>query len=253
MTEFKETNLLYLAVVVLTVILIQFIVKCLFGKKLEKNDDMKTSKDYHMIRRIQHMMTGLGMIVIYELFSEQLTTWGILVGAMLFWTINILRKFIPSLNEAYLRNFGFILRPHEINNMPGAVFFLWGVAFVKCFFPRPIIICSIIILSFGDPCASLFGIYFKSPKITKNKTIAVTFGCGVVSTIIIMIYGYLYLDSFGDIRRTASGLEFGLVTFIISLIAEILPTSRKFFMDDNFSIPVSAAFLFKIWFLFKGI
>jgi len=41
-----------------------------------------------------------------------------------------------------------------------------------------------IILSYGDPSASIFGIYFGGYKIMKGKTLSGSFGCSLVSSII---------------------------------------------------------------------
>ena len=42
--------------------------------------------------------------------------------------------------------------------------------------------------------------------------------------------------------------EFFIASFIISIAAEIIPVSRRFYLDDNLSIPVFSSILFSLYF-----
>jgi len=106
-----------------------------------------------------------------------------------------------------------------------------------------------LILSFGDPFASLCGIYFKSPKIMKDKTIAGTVGCGLVCSIIGMSFYYLNSD-FSKIRDEIMPMEFALAIFVVAFLAEIGPSSRKIHFEDNTSIPIYAGLLFTGYFTY---
>lgn len=105
---------------------------------------------------------------------------------------------------------------------------------------------SILILSFGDPFASLCGICFKSPKISKDKTLAGTLGCSLICMAIGMAFYYLNGD-FATVRQEIMPWEFALAIFVVALLAEIGPSSRRIYFEDNISIPVYAGLLFSAY------
>lgn len=248
--------LIYLQIsfLVFVVILTQFIIKWLFGVTVSREDmHSQSRKDYHMLRRIQHMSTGLAMLIIWPLVSCTLALFGLGIGTICFFSMNLYRIYNKEFNEKYLKNFGFLLRPHEINNMPGALYFLIGMFFSALFYGRIEVYLATIVLSFGDPFASLCGIYFKSPKISKDKTIAGTICCGLISVLIAGIF-YLFVNEFEIVRKEVGFIEFEFVTFVIAVLAELGPSWKKFKLEDNFTIPIYTGFLFKIYFeKLKGI
>lgn len=126
--------------------------------------------------------------------------------------------------------------------MPGALYFLIGVTIGTMFFGKIEFHLSMIILSFGDPFASLFGIYFKTPFITKNKTIAGTLGCGLMCVGLSLLM-YNYHPDFEVLKASIEPLEFSLCVLVTAILAEVGPSSRKMCFDDNTSIPVYAGIL----------
>jgi dolichol kinase len=81
----------------------------------------------------------------------------------------------------------FLLRPHEINNLPAAFYFLLGVLICIIYFDIKISILCVIILSIVDPCASICGILIPSFKITKDKSLAGSLGGSLMSSLGIWI------------------------------------------------------------------
>lgn len=244
-----ELNLIHIFILVISVILIQFLFKWAVGNKITSKEDMhnQSRRDYHMLRRLQHMSTGLMMIFMWAFSPREFCILGLIIGSLGFVLMTVYRLINPKFNEKYLNSFGFLLRPHEINNMPGAFYFLIGMTFACTFYDRIEVYMAGIILSFGDPFASLCGIYFKSPNITKNKTIAGTLGCGLVSLGVSMIFYYFNKD-FEGVRNEINELEFALTTFLIAILAEIAPSSRKIHFEDNTSIPIYSGLLFTCYF-----
>lgn len=249
-------DLIYIQIFFLVIlfILIQFIVKWLFGTKIDSKDEManQSRKDYHMIRRFQHMSTGLIMLVVWPHITQNMALTALGCGALSFLLMNIYRLLNPKFNEKYINQFGFLLRPHELNNMPGALYFLIGVFLSVLFFRRIEIYMSTIILSFGDPFASLCGIYFKSPKLSKDKSLAGTLGCSLVSSFIAMIC-YFFVNDFQCVNEKLHYSIFFIVTFIIAIFSELGPSSRRICLEDNVTIPIYAGSLYTAYFKYMEI
>jgi len=244
-----EFNLPHITVLVVSCVLIQFLFKWTVGNNINSKEDMlnQSRKDYHMLRRLQHMSTGILIIFLWSFSPKLYSILGLLIGTFGFLAVNLFRFINPKFNETYIKSFGFLLRPHEINNMPGALYFLVGVTFAVCVYERIEVYMAMIILSFGDPFASLCGIYFKSPKITKDKTIAGTLGCALVCCMIGMAFYYLNSD-FSQIKTEIRPWEFALAILVVAIFAEIGPSSRKIYFEDNTSIPLYAGMFFTVYF-----
>ena len=244
-----ELNLVHIWILVISCILIQFIFKWTVGNKITSKEDMlnQSRKDYHMLRRLQHMSTGLLMLIMFAYSPKEYCMLGLIIGTVGFLIMSIYRFINPSFNEKYIKNFGFLLRPHEINNMPGAFYFLIGASLACGLYEIIEIYMAVVVLSFGDPFASLCGIYFKSPKIMKDKTIAGTLGCGMISALVAMIM-YYFNEDFSKVRNEIHPLEYAFTTLIIAILAEIGPSSRKIYFEDNTSIPIYSGALFTAYF-----
>lgn len=244
-------NLVHIFLVVASCILLQFAFKWTVGNKITSKEDMmsQSRKDYHMLRRLQHMSTGFVMLLICAYFPEEYYMLGFVIGTTGFFLLNLYRFLNPSFNEKYIRNFGFLLRPHEINNMPGALYFLIGSSLACFFFEKIPFFMALMILSFGDPFASLCGIYFRSPKITKDKTIAGTLGCGMICAALSLIPFFFHKD-FEFLRDEMKPWQFAITTLMVSMLAEIAPSSRTLHFEDNVSIPVYSGLLFTAYFKF---
>jgi dolichol kinase len=67
---------------------------------------------------------------------------------------------------------GFLMREHEVNSLPASFHFLLGTWLSYFLFDQRIGTLSILILTFGDPIASLAGIRFGGKKITKVLELA---------------------------------------------------------------------------------
>jgi len=141
------------------------------------------------------------------------------------------------------------LRPHEIEGLPGAFYFLLGVFLCVVFFDRTVTYLSVLFLSFGDPFASICGIYFRSHTFMEGKSVSGTLGCGIACTVFAVIYRMIFLDSLNYSALDAMDYpSFAALCFVVAILAEIGPSSRKHYIDDNLTIPLYAGFLFTVYF-----
>ena len=121
--------------------------------------------------------------------------YGILSGLIYFASVHVIRKHNKAFNQLYLKTFSFLLRPHEVEGLPGAFFFLLGCFLCILLFEKHISMLSILFLSVGDPCASICGIAFKSKIYMEGKSISGTLGCGLACCISSLIFRLIYLNS----------------------------------------------------------
>jgi dolichol kinase len=133
--------------------------------------------------------------------------------------------------------------------MPGASYFLLGVLIVEALCPDEIACLAVLILSFGDPIASLAGLYFKSPGIYKGKTVAGTGACALISVLLSAIF-YFFVPSMVHLHTIIQPFEFCTLTAVVSILAELSPSSRRYYLDDNLSIPCYAGGYYMLYFYY---
>jgi dolichol kinase len=121
------------------------------------------STGLHPIRRLQHVLTGVLILLIYSFASHEQGRMMITVPAVLFYLFDLVRrKGDPAVNKWFLKHWKNLLRPHEISEKPtAACFFLMGIAVVFWITSqREITQVAILNVSLCDPAASVFGILF---------------------------------------------------------------------------------------------
>lgn len=134
--------------------------------------------------------------------------------------------------------------------MPGAWYFLLGLS-LSSYAGESILCLATVLVSVGDPAASVIGIYCDSKgynkRLWEGKSLMGTVGgAGVVvlSTLLLFHIPYYSLIPLQSI----STLSFLSLVFIISVCSELVPVSRKLYLDDNLVIPVVGSLLYKIYF-----
>ena len=160
----------------------------------------------------------------------------------------VIRRVGRTADRLYRYSFGNMMREYEITGLPGAWYFLLGLA-VTTYWGKIILELSTIVLSVGDPAASVIGIACQNTRlhyeISQGKSLAGTLGCGisvgvVTSTLLLLEYGAMSVF----LRSQVGIIYMGVISAVVAIISEIIPVSRKYWTDDNFIIPVSSAIIF---------
>ncbi|CAM9898015.1 unnamed protein product [Choristocarpus tenellus] len=223
----------------------------------EKVSCLKNSHDLHWRRRAQHVGCGLVIAATYQWFVTDLRTVVVLlclscVGLIV---LNVVRSRYMKVNDVYMRVLGPLLRPSEINGLPGSFWFLLGSAIAIALFPKPIAVqrqvfrlsCkNLLHLSVGDPAAAVVGISRGSSNrfLPGGKSIA-----GTIAAFVVCALGSLSLFIFLFRARTW-GLTLTMAGMggICGAVAEVLPLG----VDDNLCMPVVSGLLFlivhRLWF-----
>lgn len=120
--------------------------------------DRPKKTDWEIPRKVLH--TSIGFLTIYlyifhgDVKSVVLSLWtalAIIVPA------DILRFRYPSFERLFERFLGFLMRESEKESSNGVIWYILGVNFALTFYPQDIAVVAILILSWADTTASIFG------------------------------------------------------------------------------------------------
>lgn len=161
--------------------------------------------------------TGKQMALLYLI--------GILI---LFFVIEYLRL---DLN-IHLPFLDYFIRPHEKDRLGHAVIFLAAAIICLAVYNPIIALSALLMTTFGDMAAAIFGKRFGATLIFKNKTI-VGFASGLVTNIIIALI---------IVFVTATNIYIILTMAFVAAIVEMVVDE----LDDNLLVPIIAGFVGQI-------
>ncbi|CAO1638331.1 unnamed protein product [Sympodiomycopsis kandeliae] len=137
--------------------------KALLGKTKRKSsgDIKKKSKSWEIPRKIFH--SSIGFLVLYLYLSHHnleriVSGLSIFLGIVI--TADVIRLNNADFEWLYEKVLGFLMREAEKEKVNGVVWYLVGVIFSLHFYPADIACVSVMMLSWADTCASVFGRLF---------------------------------------------------------------------------------------------
>lgn len=193
-------------------------------------------KDLHVLRRSWHVLGGLLMVFLYQchfVYSEAVATLGAVF--LVFFVLEVGRKFSPVINRITLSVLGPFLRQEEQTKLTGTFLFLCGTLVAVVLYPRSLCCLAIMYLAVGDPVASIVGGQLELPmfRFSSGKslhgTVAATLACAL------MTY-YLLAGNYGVHMEPTVLWAFTVVGGLTGGSSELLATSLR--VDDNITIPV---------------
>ncbi|ETW09184.1 hypothetical protein H310_01610 [Aphanomyces invadans] len=238
---FSGTSSVVAVVFIVATLLLQFVVV-----RRTTHHTVRTTQELHIRRKIQHAGSGV-LVVVGSFFASSLQVSIVLAcSAAAFYIVAQLRQQYKVVNSTYLRVFGPILRQHEIaHRLPGAFWFLLGCCGSLLLFPKDVAQLSVLHLSLGDPCASLFGLTWghHTSKLSNGKTIAGVVGCMFVC--FVTSVGFLsVVDT--SIQHLSGIQRVGVMALCgaAGTLGEVLYVG----CDDNLSLPlVSGGVMSMVW------
>lgn len=236
---FASSWYLHLFCVIVTPILV-ICMQLLAASQGERHDAPSVSSNLHLIRRIQHAVTGLVFYGLSYVLPSSLAIALLCISTLAFYLLHVARSQSHSVQEYYLRHFGPLLRDHEkrLNVLSGAFWFLVGTTIVVCVFPLNIARTSILCLAFGDPMAAIVGIKLGGPKLclaSNNNNGGGRGGSKSVAGCLACFWS-CYLVSFVCMREL--GPEAWFLTGFVATVMEGLNLFCSIPLDDNVLIPV---------------
>jgi len=116
----------------------------------------------------------LGVIYLYTNHTSPWTVVYYLAGSfVIISSVDVVRLRVPRFARFYERVLGFLMRESEKQSINGVVWYILGCMFVLSVYPIDIAVVSILILSWCDTTASIFGRLYgpRTPRLPQNLPI----------------------------------------------------------------------------------
>ncbi len=155
-------------------------------------------------------------------------------------TVDLVRLKSKKLNDKLLATFGSFIRKSEVNGLTGMTYLTIGVTAISIVFPKEIVTLALLMLAFGDPVSSIFGILYGKDVLIGKKTLQGT----VAGFIACTVASFVYFASNGLMSERL--VLASLIAGLIGAISELVPVLG---LDDNFTFPILSACL--LWLQFQ--
>lgn len=202
--------------------------------------DKKSSLKGEFERQLIHLITGIFFIVlIYVAGDQALRLLLFLLVLYLATSYVILQDKLPPALSAFLCRWG---RPGKQNvPLKGTILLACGIVVSLILFPREIVYASIAVVGFGDSIATIAGITLGKHKLpySEQKTVEGTLA-GILAAFIAAMFFVTPVQAFvgstgGMLLESVIGMQ---------TIKELnSQTALRFFLNDNFLIPVFSGLL----------
>lgn len=191
--------------------------------------NFKKRSDIHWARKIWHISGVFLIFLLFQVLPTNFSKFLVVLGAILFVSMDILRKNNRNVNTFFIHYFKPIMRQHEINHLAGTTYLFLGVMILVLFFNPIVVSLSLLFLAFADPFASYFGIRFGRDKIYGDKTIQGFLAAFLICAGLTIVYLIYHDLLFGRVILVA------ILAGIIGALAELVPIAK---LDDNLTIPI---------------
>ena len=195
--------------------------------------ELAQKSDLHLKRKLWHVLTGLGAVLITVLFrfdSYDATLAAFLIGAsgLMFEMVRLKNSKVNNFFINFARG---VLREREKSQVSGFTYYCFGVSLTFFLFPFELAFLAIFFLIFGDPVAALIGSLYGRTHIVKGKSLEGSFACFVTCLTVTVIYLQVVPLNVGLI-------PFALMGGLAGMFAEMVT-----FLDDNLTLPLLSGFL----------
>ncbi len=178
-------------------------------------------------RKAFHLL-GTSVPVTY-IFVSKITILNILIPVtILSIIIDLSRLYFEPVKKLFYKIFGVIVRPHEEHNLTATTYFLTANLLAVAFFPKNIVIMSLLFLTISDSAAAIFGRKFGKHKIF-DKSLEGSAAFFVTALII-----GIFTPEISTVKAVAASA--------FATAIELLPLR----LDDNFRIPVATCLFMQL-------
>ena len=154
--------------------------------------------------------------------------------ALLAWTLETTRRVWPAWNDwLMVRVFAGVAHPHERTKVNSATWYASAMTLLALMDSLPAIVVALAVLGFGDPAAAIVGRRWGRVRLMHGRSLEGTVTFAVVGTI--AAWTALYAVGFGG--STAAAVAVAGAGATAGALGELFSLR----VDDNFSVPLSAA------------
>jgi dolichol kinase len=186
-------------------------------------------------RNLLHVSSALAGLIIIELIHNPLVVLGIAVAwAVAAWTMETSRRHIPAVNRVLMGVLGPVAHAHETHRVNSATWYATALVLLAATQSPMLCAIAVMVLGVADPMAALVGRRFGRVKLLHGRSLEGTLGfffsAAAVSFAVLRVF-----------HAGSLGLVPALVVAGSAALAGALTELFSFRIDDNFSIPLSAA------------
>ena len=153
--------------------------------------------------------------------------------AVVCWTLEILRRTRPALNEKLMGLFRHIAHGEERHKVNSSTWYATALALMAAGAPTLPSALGVVVLASADPAAGFFGRRFGRTHLLEGRSLEGTLAFFAVGAITAFLTALFVSDS-----SPLSALALAVVAGATGAIAELF--SRR--LDDNFTVPVVVTF-----------
>ena len=195
------------------------------------------------LRNLYHIGNAIAVLLLIEVLVERQ---GMIATAAAFagfaWSAEILRRVSPAVNRLLMRGFGVVAHPDEHWTINSATWMTTALLIVSLSFALPACTVAVMVLGLGDPAAAIIGRRFGRTRLRGRRTLegALAFVAFAASAAAAALASFHPELSVGAVSAMALGGA--LPAAIAELFAgDYVLAGRRFHLDDNFAIPLTAA------------
>ncbi|MDZ4678086.1 MAG: hypothetical protein SGI74_11340 [Oligoflexia bacterium] len=211
----------------------------LFRFRALQTMELKLRTDLHLTRKIWHISGIVMMAIFMSQLSARDGLFYLSIAGLVIIPFDILRLKRPDLNHRIVSFFKIIIRIEEVGTITGTSFLIVGTFLVLLLFPKPVAVLSMLLLAFGDPASSTFGVLFGKDKIWGRKSLQGSLACFTVCTLVCATY---FISNNIMVERV---ILVSILGGLIGALSELIQFKK---IDDNLTFPLFAGL--GLWSLF---
>lgn len=185
-------------------------------------------------RNVFHVATAVTVVALLEFLNDPTLVLIIAaIGAAAAWSTELARRISPRMNGLVMKLFNPVAHPHEVQRVNSATWYTTALLLLAATQSTLLCVTGVVVLGIGDPIAALVGRRFGRIKLLHGRSLEGTVAFAISATVATFIAFAIFHSSMG------LAMAFGLAA--AASVAGALAELFSLRVDDNFSIPLSAA------------
>jgi len=195
--------------------------------------DVTEARPTNYVRAGFHVTSALaGLIATLVVFTAEQLPFAAGTLAVTSWTLEILRRRSPALNERLMGYFRHIARPGEALRINSGTWYMTALVVLTLTYSPLLCVVAVAVLGFADPAAAIIGRRFGRVRLRHGRTLEGTAAFVAVGTLAALFVMALLPNPPG----AAIGWPVAIAAALCGGFAELF--SRR--IDDNLAIPIAA-------------